>query len=221
MDAASICSPEALRKIVRHFGDPGIGCVAGLIKFVNRVGNLTGASQSLYWKYELALKRMESRIGALVGVDGPLYAVRRDAYENLSDDMISDLVTPLLIREKGLGVVLEPEAVALEDTTTRSSNEFGTRRRIVVRGMLGLARVARLLNVAKYGFLSIQILSHKILRWGILYACLISHSVYEAGLRGSSSFADNILCAGWSGICGCGYQISTFTRGYPILFCTC
>lgn len=165
MDAASMCNREALRNLVRHFSDPTIGCVAGRIEFVDRAGNLVGASQGLYWKYEQALKRMESRIGALVGVDGPLYAVRRNAYVELADDMISDLITPLLVREQGLSVVLEPEAVALEDATKDSSGEFATRRRVVARGMLGLARIAHLLNFAKYGFLSLQILSHKILRW--------------------------------------------------------
>jgi len=174
MDAASMCNVEALRKIVRHFGDPEIGCVAGRIEFVDRVGNLIGASQGVYWKYEQALKRMESRIGALVGVDGPLYAVRRDAYVELADDMVSDLVTPLLIREQGLSVVLEPDAVAFEDATKDSSGEFATRRRVVARGMLGLARIAHLLNFIKYGFLSLQILSHKILRWCVgLFALLI------------------------------------------------
>lgn len=167
MDAASMSNPQALKRMVRHFDDPRIGCVAGRIEYVNKEQNMVGASQGLYWKYEQMLKKFESRLGALVGVDGPLYAVRREAYTELSDDMVSDLVTPLVAREKGWKVVLEPDAVALEETTKESLNEFATRRRIVVRSMLVIQNFLRPSHLLKNPFLSFQLFSHKLLRWNI------------------------------------------------------
>jgi len=174
MDAASMSNPHALKKMVRHFADPRIGCVAGRIEYVNRDQNMVGASQGLYWQYEQTLKKFESRLGALVGVDGPLYAVRRKAYAELPDDMVSDLVTPLVARERGWQVVLEPDAVALEETTKESMNEFATRRRIVVRSMLVIQNFLRPSHLLENPFLSFQLFSHKLLRWNIgLFAILM------------------------------------------------
>ena len=44
------------------------------MKFLETDTNITTQSQGIYWKYEANLRELESRIGSLVGVDGPLYA---------------------------------------------------------------------------------------------------------------------------------------------------
>jgi cellulose synthase/poly-beta-1,6-N-acetylglucosamine synthase-like glycosyltransferase len=70
-DAASFLNAEAIKNIVGNFSDPRIGCVAGRMRFVNTENNMTTESQGLYWRYELKIREMESRIGRLIGVDGP------------------------------------------------------------------------------------------------------------------------------------------------------
>jgi hypothetical protein len=108
---------------------------------------------------------MESRLGRLIGVDGPLYALRRDCYFPLEHHIISDLVTPLLVLEKGNKVVMEPEAFVFEDPTHKPQQEFTTRRRITLRGLVGLTSYSKLLNPLTQPALTFQILLHKVLRW--------------------------------------------------------
>lgn len=164
-DAASFLQPDAMLKIVRNFADLRVGAVAGRMHFVGTDANLTTQSQGLYWRYEFILRQLESDLGSLIGVDGPLYAVRRDCYVPLRHHIISDLLTPLLVLEQGKKVVLEPEALVNEDPTIRGRHEFNTRRRITLRGLVGLSSYPRLFNPLKHPMLAFQIIFHKVLRW--------------------------------------------------------
>lgn len=165
MDAAALCNKESLRKLVANFADRRVGAVAGRVAFTQAKNNLTTESQGVYWKYEQFLKKAESSIGSLVGVDGPLYAVKKDLYKKLDEDIMSDLILPLLVIRNGHCVVYEPEAVAYEEATSRAEDEIRTRRRIVNRGFAGLSRHRELINPAASPLLAWQIISHKILRW--------------------------------------------------------
>lgn len=164
-DAASFIGKNSIKEIVRAFADPRVGCVAGRMIYVNTDVNLTTESQGLYWKYEMQLRKYESRIGSLIGVDGPLYAVRRDCYVPLPENLISDFLTPLLISVQGKKVVIEMNALILEEPTERSSQELKTRRRITTRGLVGLKALSNVLLTKKNPFLAYQIISHKLLRW--------------------------------------------------------
>jgi len=164
-DAASFLPINALKKMVRNFADNRVGCVAGRLKFVSKEVNITTQSQGVYWRYEVKIREMESQLGRLIGVDGPLYAVRRDCYIPLRPNIISDLMTPLLVLEQGKMVILEPDALVEEEPTQKGSQEFNTRRRITLRGLVGISSHLEVINPLKHPFLSMQIFSHKILRW--------------------------------------------------------
>ncbi len=166
-DAASFLPPDTIKNLVRNFTDDRVGCVAGRMRFVNTGTNLTTQSQGIYWRYEMKIREMESKMGSLIGVDGPLYAVRKDNYISLGDNIISDLITPLLVLEQDKKVVLEPEAVVEEDPTLKTVQEFTTRRRIVLRGLVGLVTYRSLWNPLRKPLLAFQIFFHKILRWFI------------------------------------------------------
>jgi cellulose synthase/poly-beta-1,6-N-acetylglucosamine synthase-like glycosyltransferase len=164
-DAASFLNQASIIKLVRNFSDQRVGCVAGKMRFVGTAGNMTTRSQGLYWRYEVGIRELESRLGSLIGVDGPLYAVRRECYVPLHPRIISDLVTPLLVREMGRRVVLEEEAVVDEEPTRGPGQESATRRRITLRGLVGLAAHGSLLNPLRHFWLTFQLVFHKLLRW--------------------------------------------------------
>lgn len=164
-DAASFLNRTSVLKLVRSFADQRIGCVAGKMRFIGTDANLTTRSQGLYWKYEVWIRELESRLGSLIGVDGPLYAVRRDCYIPLEPHIISDLVTPLLVREMGKKVVLEEEAIVDEEPTGKPGQEFSTRRRITLRGLVGLSGHRSLLNPFQHLWLTFQLVFHKLIRW--------------------------------------------------------
>ncbi len=181
-DAASFLPGDALMKLVRNFADSSVGCVAGRMRFVGTDRNVTTQSQGLYWRYEFSIREMESRLGSLVGVDGPLYAVRHECYVPLEPQIISDLMTPLLVIGQGKRVVLESEALVGEDPTDRTEQEFRTRRRITLRGLLGIFSHKGLLNPLKYPLLSAQIFFHKVLRWFVGPLIIINFLVCLASI---------------------------------------
>ena len=224
-DAASFLPKDALKKMVRNFADERVGCVAGKMRFVDTDKNITTQSQGIYWRYEVKVRELESALGSLIGVDGPLYAVKRPCYVPLAPNIISDLMTPLLVLGQGKMAVLESEAFVDEEPKEKSGQEFNTRRRITLRGMVGVFSHATLLNPLRHPLLALQILFHKVIRWGVgllvfinLLACL--------GLAAGSTFFQYILvsygiffCAAILGWLAAGRDIKVRALSIPYYFC--
>lgn len=190
-DAASFLHPNSLKALVRNFADERVGCVGGRMEFVNTSSNITTQSQGIYWLYESKMRELESNLGRLIGVDGPLYAVRRNCYIPLRNHIISDLITPLLVLAQDKKVVLEPEAVVYEDPTYKSLQEFSTRRRITLRGLVSLRHHSELLNPLQYPALAAQLFFHKILRWSIGF--LVSLNIVACAFISGVKPFDSIL----------------------------
>ena len=166
-DATTRYRKDAIRKLVRNYNDPSIGAVSGRYEYVNPTGAPVGIGTVLFWKYENGIKNRQVKIKTVTGCCGCIYSVRKSLYELLPRDIISDLVEPLKILEKGYRIAFEPEAVAYEETTETSEEEFGMRVRVISRGMHGLWYMRELFNPFKYGFVTFQLFSHKVLRWMI------------------------------------------------------
>jgi cellulose synthase/poly-beta-1,6-N-acetylglucosamine synthase-like glycosyltransferase len=164
-DATTTYTNDAIRKIVRNYNDPSIGAVSGRYEYVNPTGAPVGLGTILFWKYENFVKSRQTRIKTITGCCGCIYSVRRSAYEPLPRDIISDLVEPLKILEKGYRIAFEPEAVAHEVTEETVGEEFSMRVRVITRAMNGLTYVKSLLNPIQYPFVAFQLISHKVLRW--------------------------------------------------------
>jgi len=168
-DATTKYEINSIRNIVRNYNDASIGAVSGRYEYVNPTGAPVGLGTILFWKYENSVKSRQTQIRTVTGCCGCIYSVRRVLYEPLPRDIISDLVEPLKILEKGYRIAFEPEAVAYEETTETSKEEFSMRVRVISRGMHGLWYMRRLFNPIKYGFVSFQLVSHKVLRWMISF----------------------------------------------------
>lgn len=164
-DATTRYEKANIRKIVRNYADPTVGAVSGRYEYYNPTGATIGIGNILFWKYENYIKSAQTRIKTISGCCGCIYSLRRELYEPLPADIISDLVEPLKILEKGYRIAFEPEAVAYEETTEKTSEEFHMRIRVISRGMRGLAYMKKLFNPFRFGFVSFQLFSHKILRW--------------------------------------------------------
>lgn len=165
-DATTIYHPQALEYLAANYQDPKVGAVSGRYQYFDRNQNSpTGLGTIAFWNYENTIKRMQSRISTLSGCCGCIYSVRKSAYTALAPDVISDLVQPLWVIQKGYRVVFEDRALAYEETTESTSEEFAMRVRVITRGMRGLLSVPELLKPWKYPWIAFQLLSHKILRW--------------------------------------------------------
>jgi cellulose synthase/poly-beta-1,6-N-acetylglucosamine synthase-like glycosyltransferase len=164
-DATTVYQPQLLRKIVQNFADTKVGAVGGELVYVNK--NYTAISEGggFYWKYEKFLKKKESQISSLIGVSGCCYALRKELYEPIRPDLISDFVIAQMLYKKGKRVIYEPEAISYEETNDTAADEFKMRVRVAVRTLYGILNMKSLLNPFRYGFFSLQLISHKILRY--------------------------------------------------------
>jgi cellulose synthase/poly-beta-1,6-N-acetylglucosamine synthase-like glycosyltransferase len=165
-DATTTYHPQALRYLAANYQDTTVGAVTGRNHYFDPAEDSpTGLGTVAFWNYENLIKTMQSRIHTLSGCVGCIYSVRKSAYTELRDDVISDLVEPLHVIQKGYRVVFEGRAVAHEETTRSTAEEFSMRVRVVTRGMRGLLSVPQLLKPWRFGWVSIQLYSHKVLRW--------------------------------------------------------
>ena len=176
-DATTMYEPDAIRKIVRNFADPEVGCVAGQLIYADASSSGVGKGCRSYWGYEKFLKRCESQLGSLVGVSGCLYAVRRICHARLANDMIDDFVIASEIHLQGLRTVYEPEAVAVEDANRRARDEFRMRVRVIKQTLSALHRYRHTLNPFRHKMFAFQMIAHKALRYAVpfpLIAALIA-----------------------------------------------
>lgn len=164
-DATTVYEKDAIRKLVRNYNDPEVGAVSGRYEYVNPTGAPMGTGSILFWKYENFIKSMQTRIRTISGCCGCIYSVRKAAYVPLPGDIISDLVEPLMVIRRGYRVVFEQEAIAYEETTEKSHEEFRMRIRVITRAMRGILFARGLLNPFRFPFVSFQLISHKVLRW--------------------------------------------------------
>lgn len=162
-DANTRLAPDALIRLTRHFDDERVGAVCGELRLAGPDG--APGDEGLYWRYEVVLKMLESRLNAVLGANGALYAVRRDLFPALRPDVITDdFVVPMKVRARGRRVVYDPEAVAFEETPGRMRDEFRRRLRIGAGNWQALRLCAALLLPWK-GPVAIAFWSHKVLRW--------------------------------------------------------
>jgi cellulose synthase/poly-beta-1,6-N-acetylglucosamine synthase-like glycosyltransferase len=163
-DANTNMDSAALRKLVRWFRSPQVGVVCGRLVLTDPA---TGTNvDGLYWKYETFLKYCESRLGALLGANGAIYAIRRELYAGIRrNTLIDDFVIPLLTRLRtGCSIEYDPEAIAYEETPEAIGAEFKRRARIGTGGFQSLPVLWTLLNPAR-GWIAFTYLSHKVTRW--------------------------------------------------------
>ena len=164
-DANTDINPDAVKKIVRHYADPKVGAVAGE-KRVQTSGEAAGAGEGFYWKYESVLKKWDSELNSVVGAAGELFSIRTDLYQPVErDTLVEDFVMTLRIALNGYKVVYEPEAYAMEGHSENVKEELKRKIRISAGGLQAVWRLRGLLNPFKYGTLSFQYISHRVLRW--------------------------------------------------------
>jgi cellulose synthase/poly-beta-1,6-N-acetylglucosamine synthase-like glycosyltransferase len=186
-DANGMYMKDAIQRLVENFADLSVGGVSGRLVYAKTTSGEEGEEKT-YWDIENVLKERESSVGSVLGANGSIYAIRRDLYVPLSSDMISDLVEPLKILERGHRVVYEKLAISMEDVASVSGGlvqAFQRKVRIQTRTIIGLLSCYRLLWFPEYGLVSWQFLSHKILRYLMPFLLLILFMSNLLALRSS------------------------------------
>jgi cellulose synthase/poly-beta-1,6-N-acetylglucosamine synthase-like glycosyltransferase len=176
-DANVVFERDAVAALVRALAPPNVGAVCGELVLHGRGAD---NQDSAYWRIERLLKEAEGRIGALLGANGAIYAIRTALYEPLrADTIIDDFVIAMRIAARGHRLVYEPAARALEETPERIEDEFRRRVRIGLGNFQALFRYPEFLY-RTLPIRAVAYLSHKVLRWftpHLLLAAWLSSAV--------------------------------------------
>jgi len=162
-DANTMMHPQALKALVRHFVQPDVGAVCGKLNLTDPV---TGQNaDGIYWKYENFIKRAEARLGALLGVNGGIYALRKALYRPLPPEVLSDdFLIGMRVHQQGFRLLYDATATAEEETPSTIGSEFGRRARLGAGGWQSLVWLRSLLH-PRHGWLALAFWSHKAARW--------------------------------------------------------
>jgi len=174
-DANTMLGKESIRRIVNLFANEKVGCVSGEKRIINKESDVaSGAGEGLYWKYESALKKWDAELYSVVGAAGELFAIRTALYRHVEQDtLLDDFVISLRVAQEGYTIQYDPDAYAIESASANVKEELKRKIRISAGGIQSIVRLRSLLNFFKYGTLSFQYISHRVLRWTLTPLCLI------------------------------------------------
>ena len=165
-DANTMLNTEAIKEIVRCFSNPKVGCVAGEKRVDTQSAQGATAGEGFYWKYESALKDLDDRLYSAVGAAGELFAIQTRLFEQMpSDTLLDDFILSLRIAAKGYKIAYCKEAYATETASLNMKEEKKRKIRIAAGGLQSVWRLRGLFNIFRYGMLSFQYISHRVLRW--------------------------------------------------------
>jgi glycosyltransferase involved in cell wall biosynthesis len=165
-DANCAWEPDALRELVAAFEDPRVGYACGQVRFVqDAVGRDASNQEGVYWRYELALRALESRLSSITAGNGAIYATRRDAYIVVDPIMGHDLSLPFNMVKRGLRAVYEPRARASEKMVPSLLGEFARKRRMMSHTWPIVLRGGMLSPRGYPPGYALMIFSHRLLRY--------------------------------------------------------
>ncbi|MBG7612082.1 glycosyltransferase family 2 protein [Polaribacter sp. BAL334] len=174
-DANTNLGKESIKRIVQLFSNPKVGCVSGEKRIIDKESDVaSGAGEGLYWKYESTLKKWDAELYSVVGAAGELFAIRTALYRHVEKDTIlDDFIISLRVAQDGYTIQYDPEAYAIETASANVKEELKRKIRISAGGIQSIVRLKSLLNIFKYGTLSFQYISHRVLRWSLTPLCLV------------------------------------------------
>jgi cellulose synthase/poly-beta-1,6-N-acetylglucosamine synthase-like glycosyltransferase len=129
-DANSEWQVDALRRLVNAFADPAIGYVCGDVTFTDPDGS---NQEGVYWRYEMWLRRLESRLRSVTSGNGAIYATRREAYLPVDPLAGHDLSFPFNMVKRGWRAIYATDARACEKMAPSIESEFSRKRRMARR----------------------------------------------------------------------------------------
>jgi len=161
-DANSSWQPDALRQLVAPFADPAVAYACGQVRFIDAAGdNLEGS----YWRYEMAVREMESSLAGITAGNGAIYAVRAKDYLPLDPSGSHDLSFPFALAKRRKRSLYAPAARAEEKMVPTMEGEFARKRRMM-RGLWDIVVGERMISPRGYSALyALELFSHRLLRY--------------------------------------------------------
>ena len=192
-DANAAWEPGALRQLAAGFADPRVGYVCGQVSFELDDGtNQEGA----YWRYEMAVRGLESRLAGVTGGNGAIYAVRASAYYSVPASGSHDLSFPFGMVKRGWRALYAPGARAREKMAPTIEGEWRRKRRMM-SGAWGIMLREGMLSPRGYGPLyALEIASHRALRYLTPFLHLVALGTNVALLGQGPGYAVTLAAQG-------------------------
>jgi Glycosyl transferase family 2 len=192
-DANAQWEPGALRALAARFADPAVGYACGQVRFVSEGGT---NQEGLYWRYEMAIRALESRLASVTAGNGAIYAVRPDAYVRVDPVMGHDLSLPFTLVKRGWRAVYEPGARATEKMVPSIEGEFARKRRMMSHAWPIVLRGGMLSPRGYPPLYALMVASHRVLRYAtpLLHVLALLASAVLAA-RGGGRLARAALAA--------------------------
>jgi Glycosyltransferase like family 2 len=184
-DANARWEPGALRALAGRFADPRVGYACGQVRFVAEGGT---NQEGLYWRYEMAIRALESRLHSITAGNGAIYAVRPEAYVRVDPVMGHDLMLPFTLVKRGWRAVYEPAARASEKMVPTIEGEFRRKRRMMSHAWAIVLRGGMLSPRGYPPLYALMMVSHRVLRYagpGLHVVALAGSVALAASRRGT------------------------------------
>jgi glycosyltransferase involved in cell wall biosynthesis len=162
---------DALTRLVAPFADRRVGYVCGQVRLVDQQGD---NQEGLYWRYEMALRALESRVRSVTGGNGAIYATRPESYLEFDGIMGHDLSFPFNMVKRGWQAVYAPEARASEPMVPTIQGEFARKRRMSSQAWRTMLRGGMLSPRGYDPLYAVMIASHRLLRYATPFLHLIA-----------------------------------------------
>ncbi len=188
-DGNTTLGKESIRRIVNMFSDPKVGCVSGEKRIYQKDKDTAAGTEGIYWKYESTLKKWDAELYSAVGAAGELFAIRTELFQHVEKDtLLDDFIISLRVAMKGYTIQYDPEAYAIETSSANVKEELKRKIRISAGGIQSIFRLTPLLNIFKFGLLSFQYVSHRVLRWTLAPLALLLLIIFNSIISYQTGF---------------------------------
>jgi poly-beta-1,6-N-acetyl-D-glucosamine synthase len=209
-DARQRFERTAIRELMGNFADESVGAVSGQLILLDAENREAGDAVGLYWRYEKALRAMESQIHSVPGTTGAIYAIRRELFAPLPPKtVLDDVLVPMKIVVGGKRALFEPAAVAYDTVSESPKIEYERKRRTLMGNYELLASMPDLL-IPWRNPIFVQLVSHKVGRLFVPY-CLAALLLTNLFLR-HGYYSVFLVCQGVFYLCACAGWVLSVAR---------
>jgi poly-beta-1,6-N-acetyl-D-glucosamine synthase len=215
-DVRQMFDRSAVRELVANFADHRVGAASGELLLLDESEQEAKTDVGLYWRYEKALRAMESEIHSVPGATGAIYAIRRELFEELPEDtLVDDVMTPLRIVLSGKRAVFDPSAKAYDSVACCPMAEYGRKVRTLMGNYQIMAQLPQLLLPWRNPIF-FQFLSHKVGRLLVPHALVVLFVTNIFMLNGIYAVTFWLQTA-WYAFAAAGYMLFKRETAEPIL----